>query len=115
MKTTSFKIKRHFITSLFFSTTFMVISLGACQKGATPMVTKVNPSSYSSEVLDKWMTLQLRLIRNATGIANHAFSRYFAYSGVTAIEALRPGLHGQFSQWTNKWNGLSGLPTPDHS
>lgn len=115
MTTTSFKMNRHSIASLFLATLMIMLSLGSCQKGATPAAAKVNPSSYSSEVLDKWMTLQLRLMRNATGIANHAFSRHFAYSGVTAVEALRPGLHGQVSQWTNKWNGLSGLPVPDHS
>ena len=115
MTTTSFKMNRHSIASLLLATTFMIISLGSCQKGNAPVAVKVRPSTYSSEVLDKWMTLQLRLMRNATGIANHAFSRHFAYSGVAAFEALKPGLHGQFYQWTSEWNGLGGLPAPGHS
>jgi hypothetical protein len=61
------------------------------------------------------MTMQLRLMRNATGIANHAFSRHFAYAGVAAFESLRPGLHGQPLQWSDKWNGLTGLPVVNHS
>ena len=36
--------------------------------------------------------MQLRLMRDATGIPNVAFSRYYAYSGVTALESLTPGL-----------------------
>ncbi len=59
--------------------------------------------------------MQLRLMRNATGIANHAFSRHFAYAGVVAFESLRPGLPGQSLQWSDKWNGLTGLPVINHS
>lgn len=55
------------------------------------------------------MTLQLRLMRNTTGVPNHAFSRHFAYSGATALEALRPGLKNN-AKWSFKWNGLAGLP-----
>src|SRR4051794_33277852 len=49
-------------------------------------------SSYSADVIDKWITMQLRLMRDATGIANVAFSRYYAYSGIAALESLTPGL-----------------------
>jgi hypothetical protein len=68
----------------------------------------------SSDVLDKWITLQLRLMRNATGIPNQAFSRNFAYTGVAALESLAPGLNGNTKQWREKWNGLTGLPAYNH-
>src|SRR6188474_1937937 len=112
--TTSFKMNSWSIASLFLTTVITAIVLISCQKGAEPIISnlKGKPTSYSSDVLDKWMTMQLRLMRNATGIANHAFSRHFAYAGVAALESLKPGLHGQFYQWTNKWNGLTGLPAP---
>jgi hypothetical protein len=61
------------------------------------------------------MTMQLRLMRNATGIANHAFSRHFAYAGVAAFESLRPGLLAPGLQWSDKWNGLTGLPVFNHA
>ena len=97
----------------YFLPLLVVLFLGSCSK---PEEFKNNnhASSFSSEVLDKWMTLQLRLMRNATGVANHALSRHFAYSGVAALEALRPGWHGP-EQWTDKWNGLAGLPQPGKS
>src|SRR6185436_9615728 len=41
-------------------------------------------------------------------------SRHFGYSGVAALEAISPGIPGN-SFWKNKWNGLTGLPTADHS
>src|SRR6478609_9777369 len=66
-------------------------------------------SSYSSDVIDKWITMQLRLMRDATGIANVSFSRYYAYSGIAALQALTPGL-SQKDALTAKWDGLSGLP-----
>ena len=43
-----------------------------------------NASSYSADVIDKWMTMQIRLERDAVGIPNVAFVRYYAYSGIAA-------------------------------
>jgi hypothetical protein len=65
------------------------------------------PSSlYSADVIDKWMTLEIRFYKDATGIGNGAFARPFAYSGISAYESMDPGL----LSWKNKYNGLSGLP-----
>ena len=94
------------------STLFLIATIGAflssCQKAKDehPGQPAFN---YSSEVLDKWMTLQLRLMRNATGIPNQAFSRHFAYSGIAALESLAPGLPAA-QQWSARLNGLTGLP-----
>lgn len=66
------------------------------------------PTSYPSEVVEKWLALQLRLIKNATG-PNHGFSRHFAYSGIAAWESIAPGLPAG-AQLTDDWNGLTGLP-----
>src|SRR5262245_28852527 len=114
MTTLSFKMSKYSIAILFLTSVLTILLFISCKKEREPISMNNKPSSYSSEVLDKWMTLQLRLMRNATGIANHAFSRHFAYSGVAALESLRPGLVGQSSQWTNQWNGLTGLPEPGH-
>ena len=67
------------------------------------------PSLYSADVIDKWMTLELRFYKDATGIGNGAFARPFAYSGISAYESIDPGI---FS-WKQKYNGLSGLPETD--
>jgi len=64
------------------------------------------PSSYSSDVIDKWMTLEIRLFTNVTGILNGGIARPFAYSGICAYESIDPG----FASWKRKYNGLSGLP-----
>jgi hypothetical protein len=102
----------HF-AALIISAVLSIIFLFSC--GKEPNKININlKGNYSSEVLDKWMTMQLRLMRNATGIANHAFSRHFAYSGIAAIESLKPGLNGN-PVWINKWNGLTGLPVAGHS
>jgi len=66
----------------------------------------VPPSLYSSDVIDKWMTLEIRFYKDATGIGNGAFSRPFAYSGISAYESIDPGL----LSWKHKYNGLSDLP-----
>jgi len=118
MTTTSIKMNRRSIACLFFATIATAIVLISCQKGGTPilqeeataMAQKGKPTTYSSDVLDKWMTMQLRLMRNATGIPNHGFARHFAYSGIAAFEAMKPGMSQQTAQWSDKWNGLTGMP-----
>lgn len=72
------------------------------------------PTSYSSEVIEKWMAMQIRLMKNATGIPNHGFSRHYAYTGIAALEAIAPGMPA-YGQWNKKWNGLSGLPYAGHT
>jgi hypothetical protein len=67
------------------------------------------PSLYPADVIDKWMTLEIRLYKNATGISNGAIARPFAYSGISAYESIDPGL----LSWKHKYNGLSGLPETD--
>ena len=71
----------------------------------------MDASTYSDDVIDKWITLQLRLMRDAVKIPNVAFSRYYAYSGIASREALKPGL-GSFRSELHL-NGLSGLPKAD--
>ena len=112
MTTTSFKMNRRSIASLFLTTFVAAIVLISCQKGGELVISNLRgkPTPYSSDVLDKWMTMQLRLMRNATGIPNHGFSRHFAYSGIAAFEALKPGMTNQTAKWSDKWNGLTGLP-----
>ena len=115
MTTTSLSMIRHTIAFVFLTALLTFILLNSCQREENAISQKYKPSYYSSDVLDKWMTMQLRLMRNSTGIANHAFSRHFAYAGVAAFESLRPGLHGQPLQWSDKWNSLTGLPVVNHS
>jgi len=94
---------------LFRFILFFILVIGsftACHKSDDPFRGRNDPSFYSSDVIDKWMTLEIRIYKNATGIGNGAFSRPFAYSGISAYESIDPGL----ASWKNKYNGLSGLP-----
>lgn len=100
---------RLLLRSLFYSVLLSVCFV-ACEKNDFPHLGN-DASRYSSEVIDKWMTLQLRLMRNATGIPATYFSRYFAYSGIAAFESLAPGT--SFGKYQGeKWNGLTTLPQP---
>jgi hypothetical protein len=81
----------------------------ACRKTNDPFKESASPSFYSSDVLDKWLTLQIRLYKNAKGIGNGAFARPFAYSGIAALESL-----GQDDNtFQENLNGLGALPKPD--
>ena len=113
MTTTFVQLNRHSIATYITTATLVLLLFGACKKDNKGNE-KNKAYAYSSEVLDKWMTLQLRLMRNAAGIPNHGLARHFAYSGIAAIEALEPGMRGH-QKWNRKWNGLSGLPAADYS
>jgi hypothetical protein len=65
--------------------------------------------TYSSDVVTKWMDMQLRIMRTATGIPNNAFTRPYAYSGIALYEAVVPGMPA-YQSLEGQLNNLSGLP-----
>src|ERR1700722_4368911 len=80
-----------------------------CNKPVPILREEVAASAYPSDVIDKWLTLELRLFKDAKGIGNGAFARPFAYSGICAYESTDPGM----GSWKRKYNGLAGLPSTD--
>jgi hypothetical protein len=102
------------ILSLLLIPVVISTTFSACSK-FDPFNDKPNkpnsPASFNSDVLEKWMTLQIRLMKNSTGIPNHGLARHYAYSGVAACEALAPGMPA-VGLLRHKWNGLSGVPSP---
>src|SRR5882757_5128208 len=83
-----------------------MVCIPSCRKSEKVFQDGLSASIYPSDVIDKWFTLEIRLFKDATGISNGAFSRPFAYSGISAYESTDPGK----ASWKNKYNGLSGLP-----
>lgn len=114
MTTPQFKSSFHIGGTRWLAIISAIMILFSCNKNAETFVMMKKPPRYEADVLDKWMTMQLRLMRNATGIANHAFSRHFAYSGIAAMQSLDTRFNSQ-PEWSGMWNGLTGLPSPDHS
>lgn len=49
-------------------------------------------SSYTSDALDKWMTMQIRLMSSTPAIFNGPFVRILSYSGLAAFESIFPGI-----------------------
>ena len=66
-------------------------------------------NTFSSEVVIKWMDMQLQLMRTATGIPNNAFTRPYAYSGIALYEAVVPGMPA-YQSLAGQLSGLSDLP-----
>ncbi len=108
MKKTPQKVNGLLFAAMFITLTAFTLVFSSCKKDNFPLPPS-KASTYSADVLDKWMTMQIRLMRNATGIPNQAFSRHFAYAGVAALESLRPGLNA-YNNVPSSWNGLTGLP-----
>ena len=101
--------------------TIAIVMMASCQKGDLVKEYFKNKSNghlkqtktYSSEVAIKWMNMQIRLMAATTGVANVAFSRPYAYSGIALYEAVVPGMPS-FHSLANKVNGLTGLPQAQH-
>jgi hypothetical protein len=90
----------------------LMVSFFSCTKHDSGHQDNRSAANYPNGVLDKWIVLQVRLMRDATGKPNVAFCRPFAYSGIAAYASILPGLSGD--QWPDiRWNGLSGLPQAD--
>lgn len=117
MKMTSIQRNRH-TRAVFFSALLTIFLLSACNKTNEVQVEGKTGSNlvtfYSSEVIEKWMAMQVRLMKNATGIPNQAFSRPYAYSGIAAFESIAHGMPANVL-WSRKWNGLTGLPEANPS
>jgi hypothetical protein len=91
---------------------FVLIAISCftnCRKRGIEFRDELSASSYPSDVLDKWLTLEIRLFKDAKGISNGAFARPFAYSGISAFESTDPGK----DSWKDKYNGLAGLPSTE--
>ena len=111
MNTVLFKSTKERINGGLFTVLAAMTLLVSCKKNIhEEMGSRNHASAYSSEVLGKWMTMQLRLIKNATGITNHGFSRPIAYTGIAALESMSPGLNGTDKKWGRQWNGLTAIP-----
>jgi hypothetical protein len=93
-----------------FGALLMIILFSCTKHEAGPHDSKP-VSNYPNGVLDKWIVLQVRLMRDATGIPNNAFARPYAYSGIAAYESIAPGLSDESLKI--RWNGLSTLPQAD--
>lgn len=106
MKKASLRMNGHSIASYVLYFLMVIVTITACRKN--DYHPRNHSEKFSSDVIDKWLTMQLRLMRNATGIPNQALSRHYAYAGIAALESLSPD-HAAFKKFS-KWNGLTGLP-----
>ena len=113
MKRLFISLKQSIISKMLIYLILLSSGFIACNKGDHFYPPGSNDAArFSSDVIDKWMTMQIRLERDATGVANASFCRYFAYSGIAALEAIAPGT--DLSHITKgRWNGLTGLPQAD--
>ncbi len=66
-------------------------------------------SSFSSDVLDKWMAMQIRLMSTTIASFNGPFVRIYSYSGLAAYEAIFPGIAAN-SSYLFSATALNNLP-----
>ena len=74
MKKASLRMNGHSIASYVLYFLMVIVTITACRKN--DYHPRNHSEKFSSDVIDKWLTMQLRLMRNATGIPNQALSRH---------------------------------------
>jgi hypothetical protein len=72
-------------------------------------------SSYSSEVLDQWMAMQIKLMSSTIASFNGPFVRIYSYSSIAAYQAVAPGILTNSSYWfsAERLNQIPDLPKAD--
>ena len=65
--------------------------------------------NQKSELVRDWIGLQLRVIKNTTGVTHVAYSRHFAYTGVAFYESLVNG-DNKYKSIAGSLNGTLVLP-----
>lgn len=98
-------MKKHILLALSF-----LIAALSCGKTEDPLY----PSplhNQKSELIQTWIDLHLKVIKNTSGVSHVAYSRHFAYTGVAVYEAL---VHGdpQYKSIATSLNGGLQLPQP---
>ncbi len=66
-------------------------------------------SSYTSQVLDKWMGMQIKLMSTTIANFNGPFVRIYAYSGLAAFESIFPGIEKNSSHQFSS-TALNNIP-----
>ena len=83
---------RLFIYLLFISTFTGLQSF----KKSSPGVISPLASSYSSDVLNKWMAMQIKLMSTTIANFNGPFVRVYAYTGLATYASILPGIQKKF-------------------
>ena len=95
-----------------------VLFFSACQKidwfnhGENGNGNAGHTGRYTSEVAQKWIQMQLRVIQSAPPLPT-LNGRYMGYVGTTLYESVVPGMPG-FQTLSGQLNGLPALPTTIH-
>ncbi|MEZ4688671.1 MAG: hypothetical protein R3A12_00230 [Ignavibacteria bacterium] len=100
---------------IFFS--IVVISsfyLSGCSDNADSPVNSTNQtstltSSYTSDVALQWYNLEIRLIKETSGITPPVASRALGYTGITLYESVVPGMP-DYRSLKGQLNDLTALP-----
>src|ERR1051325_7900695 len=100
--------KQHKVLSFLFLGLLLIAS---CKKTDTPLVQSNETGTYSSEVAQKWMDLELRFLRiSGANIFGMNGNRNFAYAGIALYEAVLPGMPG-YQSLAGQLTGMPQMPS----
>lgn len=84
--------RSRFILWAFLSGIIHILSFRSVESQNSYSKNSRPTSYYASGVLDKWMTMQIRLMSTTPADFNGPFTRIYAYSGIAAYCSVSPGI-----------------------
>ncbi|MEO5947911.1 MAG: vanadium-dependent haloperoxidase [Chitinophagaceae bacterium] len=104
---------------------FVVIAFASCQKNIDQMATVEQPDAatsankihghlqqtktYSSDVVQKWINFDLRLLRTNASLNNYIMMQHFAYSSIALYESVVPGMPS-YQTLSRQLNQMPSMP-----
>jgi PAP2 superfamily len=88
----------------------IVLIASSCRKENQPPI-EAELKNHGSELVRDWIGLQLKVIKNSSGIQHIAYSRHFSYTGIALYESLVSG-NNHYKSIAAKLNGSVQLPVP---
>ena len=85
------------------------------QPATTEILERGTPAGQlNTEIAQKWMKMQLQIMRTTSGISNLAFVRPYAYSGIAFYESVKPGMP-RYLSLSGQLNAMPPMPAVDVS
>lgn len=105
------KIYKNILSAILIMFTFIIHFQGC----SNDEITNSNPTSgnltksYTSQVALDWYNLQMKLIKQTSGITPPVSSRAFGYTGITLYESVVPGMP-EYKSLSGQLNGMPSMP-----
>lgn len=107
-------MKKNIVALIIIIAVFSSTYFSGCSDDSVSPVNSTNPTSsltnsYSSDVALQWYNLEIKLIKQTSGITPPVASRALGYTGIALYESVVPGMP-EYQSLKGQLNDLTSLP-----